>query len=61
METTRGLLTDLIKTLVDSYKAELGALPMTKKTRETLIDGYTDGARAGVHHAVKMLGVEVKE
>lgn len=61
METTKGILTDLIRTLIDGYKAQLAALPMTKKTRETLTDGYTDGVREGVHNAVKMLGVEVKE
>lgn len=61
METTKAILAELQKTLCDQFAAELGKLPMKKSVRELLIDGYKDGCRQGIHHAVKMLGVEVKE
>lgn len=61
METTREILITLQKTLVDNYKAQLERMPMKKNVRETLIDGFVDGVRAGIHHTVTMLGVEVKE
>lgn len=61
METTRAILIQLNKQLVESYSAQLAKLPMKKNVRETLIDGYQDGVRAGIHHVVEMLGVEVKE
>lgn len=55
------MLIELQKTIVDSYKKQLEALPMKKQTREILVDGFVDGARAGIHHVVEMLGVTVKE
>lgn len=61
METTKAILTQLQQTLVENYSAQLAGLPMKKTVRETLIDGFRDGVRAGVHHTVEMLGVEVKE
>lgn len=60
METTKQILIDLQKMLVDDYKKQLEALPMKKNVRETLADGFQDGARLGIHHVVQMLGVEVK-
>lgn len=61
METTRAILVNLQQMLVERYTAELAKLPMKKNVRETLIDGFTDGARQGIHHAVEMLGVKVHE
>lgn len=59
MKTTAKLLADLIKALGDQYVEAIGGMPMKKNTRECLIDGYRSGIAAGVHHTVKMLGVEV--
>jgi len=61
METSRALLVELQKTLVDQYAAQLARLPMKKSVRETLVDGFQDGAREGIKHAVAMLGVTVTE
>jgi hypothetical protein len=60
METTNEILVALYKTLCDQYAEQLAALPMKKATRDTLIDGFKDGARMGIRHAVQMLGVEIK-
>lgn len=60
METTKAILAALQQTLVDGYAKQLAALPMKKNVRETLLDGFKDGVRQGVHHTVEMLGVVVK-
>lgn len=59
MQTTQQNLDALFTVLVSSYTAELATLPMKKNTRETLVDGFKDGARQGIYHVVKMLEVEV--
>lgn len=59
--TTKTNLNALIKALVDGFESELKALPMKKQVRECLTDGFKQGVRSGVHHAVKMLEVEVKD
>lgn len=59
METTREILTKLHANLVEQYRAELERMPMKKSVRDTLIDGFADGARSGIHHTVEMLGVKV--
>ena len=60
MKTKAKLLSELIKTIGDQYVAAIEGFPMTKKTRDCLIDGYRSGVAAGVHHTVKMLDVEVE-
>lgn len=61
METTREMLVQLVNALTDNYRAQLERLPMKKTVRETLVDGFRDGAREGAFHVCKMLEVTVKE
>lgn len=61
METTREILNELHKTLWSEYKRRLESFPMKPTVRETLLDGFIDGCRTGIHHTVEMLGVTVKE
>ena len=59
METNREVLIQLQRALAEQYSAQLAASQVKKATREVLIAGFQDGARAGIHHAVKMLGVTI--
>jgi hypothetical protein len=61
METTKVLLQQLQQRLVAEYLAELQKFPMNKNTRETLVDGFRDGCRSGIHHAVQMFEIQVKD
>jgi hypothetical protein len=61
VETTRALVIELQQALVAQYAVELKALPIAPKTRDLLIDGFRDGAREGIRHAVEMLGGTIKE
>lgn len=61
METSREILVALRKSLVEEYARQLAVMPMKGKTREILADGFDDGVREGIRHAVAMLGVTVLE
>jgi hypothetical protein len=57
METTRTLLVELVRALT----AQLEQMPMQKRTREVLVDGFRDGAREGTRNLCAMLDVTIKE
>jgi hypothetical protein len=61
METTRTLLVELVRTLTAQYAAQLEQMPMQKRTREVLVDGFRDGAREGTRNLCAMLDVTIKE
>lgn len=61
MVTTRGILNKLHDEIFAEYKRQLAALPIKKGTRECLIDGFSGGLRAGIHHTCAMLDVKIDE